>query len=70
MLLHSHNSYKFVNTHFKTIIFKTNISHHFPICFQLPTSRPREENKAAYITKRAINNDINNIKCLNNNCIK
>ena len=31
----------FVNTNFKTFIFKIDISDHFPICFLQPTSRPR-----------------------------
>ena len=38
----------FVNTNFKTIIFKSDISDLFPICFLLPTSRPKEENKDTY----------------------
>ena len=46
----------FVNTNFKTFIFKLDISNHFPVCFLQSTSRPREENKATYITKRVINN--------------
>ena len=46
----------FVNTNFKTFIFKLDISDHFPVCFPQSTSRPREENKATYITKRGINN--------------
>ena len=47
----------FVNTNFKTFIFKIDISDHFPICFLQPTSRPREENEVTYITKRVINNN-------------
>ena len=47
----------FVNTNFKTIIFKSDISDLFPICFLLPTSRPKEENKDTYIAKRVINNN-------------
>ena len=47
----------FVNNNFKTFIFKIDISDHFPICFLQPTSRPREENKATYITERFINNN-------------
>ena len=58
----------FVNANFNTFIFKINISNHFSICFLQPTSRPREENKATYITKRVMNN--NAIKCLNRNYIK
>ena len=46
----------FVNTNLKTIIFKTDISDHFSICFLQPTSTPNEENKATYITKTVINN--------------
>ena len=40
----------FVNTDFKTFIFKIDISDHFPNCFLQP--RPREENEVTYITKR------------------
>ena len=47
----------FVNTNFKTFIFKIDISDHFPICFLQPTSRPREQNEVTYITKRVINNN-------------
>ena len=47
----------FVNTNFKTFIFKIDISNHFPICFLQPTFRPREENEVTYITKRVINNN-------------
>ena len=47
----------FVNTNFKTFIFKIDISDHFPICFLQLTSRPREENEVTYITKRVINNN-------------
>ena len=47
----------FVNTNFKTFILKIDISDHFPIFFLQPTSRPREENKATYNTKTAINNN-------------
>ena len=47
----------FVNTNFKTIIFKTDISDHYPILFLQPTSRLREKNKATHITKRVINNN-------------
>ena len=38
----------FVNTNFKTFIFKFDISDHFPICFLEWTSRPREENEIIY----------------------
>ena len=47
----------FVNTNFKTFIFKIYFSDHFPICFLQPTSRPREGNEATYITKRVINSN-------------
>ena len=48
----------FVNTNFKTFIFKIDILDHFPICFLQRISRPREENEATYITKRVINNNV------------
>ena len=44
----------FLNTNFKTFIFKIHISDHFPI---KPTSRPRVENKATHITKKVTNNN-------------
>ena len=44
-----------VNTNFKTLIFKIDISNHLPICFLQPTSRPREKNEVTYITKSVIN---------------
>ena len=46
----------FVNTNFKLLLFKIDISDHFPICFLQPTSRPTEENEVTNITKRVINN--------------
>ena len=42
----------FVNTNFKTFIFKVDISDQFPPFFLQRKSRPREENEALYITKR------------------
>ena len=45
----------FVNTNFKTFISKIDISDHLLVCFLQPTSRPREEHEASYITKRVIN---------------
>ena len=53
---HIHTN-SFVNTNFKTFIFKINISDHFLICFLQLTSRAREETKATYITKRVISNN-------------
>ena len=47
----------FVDINFKTFTFKIDISDHFSICFLQPTSRPREENKVTYITKKVINNN-------------
>ena len=47
----------FLDSNFKTFIFKTDISDHFSICFLQPTFRPREENEATYITKRVMNNN-------------
>ena len=46
-----------MNTNSKTFTFKIDISDYFAICFLQPTSRPREENEATYITKRVINNN-------------
>ena len=47
----------FVNTNFKTFIFKIDISDHFCICFLQPTSRPIRENEVTYIIKMVINNN-------------
>ena len=44
-----------VNTNFKTLVFKIDISNHLPICFLQPTSRPRKKNEVTYITKSVIN---------------
>ena len=50
-------THSFVNTNSKTFTFKIDISDYCAICFLQPTSRPREENEATYITKRVINNN-------------
>ena len=47
----------FVNTDFKTFIFKIDISDHFSICFLQRASRPREENEVSCITKRVTNSN-------------
>ena len=44
-----------VNTNFKTLVFKIDISNHLPIFFLQPTSRPRKKNEVTYITKSVIN---------------
>ena len=47
----------FVKSNFKTIIFKTDVSDHFPNCSLQPPSTPNYENKATYITKTVITNN-------------
>ena len=41
----------FTETVFKTTIFKSDISDHFPICFLVPSSSTQRENKTIFIYK-------------------
>ena len=47
----------FIDTNFQTMIFKADISDHFPICFLLQSTMPKIENKVTYITKRITKQD-------------
>ena len=48
----------FIDTNFQTMIFKADISDHFPICFRLQSTMPKIENKVTYITKRITKQDV------------
>ena len=48
----------FVDTDFKSVIFKTDISDHFPVCLLLPLpSIAKSENEATFIYKRTFSSD-------------
>ena len=53
----------FIDRNFKTAIFKSDVSDHFPICFIIPSTKPKMENKTSFIFKRIFNFDaINTFK--------
>ena len=41
----------FADRNFKTAIFRSYISEHFPICFLIPSAKPKIENKTSSILK-------------------
>ena len=45
----------FIERNFKTTVFKSDISDHFPICFIIPSTKPKTENKTSFIFKRIFN---------------
>ena len=45
----------FVDTNFKSAIFKTDISDHFPICLFLPSVKVKSESETTFIYKRIVN---------------
>ena len=45
----------FVDTNFKSAIFKTGISDHFPICLFLPSPKVKSESETTFIQKRIVN---------------
>ena len=47
----------FIDRNFKTAIFKSDISDHFPIYFIIPATRPEIENKTSFIFKSILNVD-------------
>ena len=47
----------FIDTNLQTMIFKGDISDHFPICFLLQSTMPKTENKVTYSTKRITKKD-------------
>ena len=47
----------FVDTNFKTAIFKSDISDHFPICVFLSPMIDENKNEVTYIYKRNINSE-------------
>ena len=53
----------FIDRNFKTTIFKSDISDHFPIYFIIPSTKAKIENKTSFIFKRIFNFDaINTFK--------
>ena len=49
---------QFINTNFKTAIFKTDISDHFPVCTVISSSEKLIENKHTYVYKRVITDGV------------
>ena len=45
----------FIDRNFKTAIFKSDISDHYPICLIIPSTKPKIENKTSFIFKRIFN---------------
>ena len=45
----------FIDRNFKTAIFKSDISDHFPICFITPSTKPKIGNKTSFILKSIFN---------------
>ena len=53
----------FIDRNLKTVIFKSDISDHFPIYFIIPSAKAKIENKTSFIFKRTFNFDaINTFK--------
>ena len=53
----------FIDRNFKTAIFKSDVSDHFPICFIIPSTKLKIEKKTSFILKRIFNFEaINTIK--------
>ena len=50
----------FIDRNFKTAIFKSDISGHFPICFITPSTKPKIGNKTSFILKSIFNFDFSN----------
>ena len=44
----------FIDKFFKTAIFKSDISDHFPICFIIPSTKPKKKSKTSFIYKRIL----------------
>ena len=42
----------FIGRNFRTVIFKSDISDHFPICFIIPPAKPELKNKTSFIFKK------------------
>ena len=60
-------TYSFVDTVFKSVIFKSDIPDHFPICFLSHKSLPKQNNKEnMFIYKKTLNL----LNYLNRNCMK
>ena len=50
----------FTDMNFKTAIFKSDVSEHFPICFIIPCTKPKIENKTSFIFKQIFNFEVIN----------
>ena len=48
---------QFINVDFKTAIFKTDISDHFPVCIIISSTEKLVENKHTYVYKRVITDE-------------
>ena len=48
---------QFINVAFKTAIFKTDISDHFPVCIIISSTEKLVENKHTYVYKRVITDE-------------
>ena len=47
----------FIDRTFKTAIFKSDISDHFPICFIIPSMKTKIKNETSFLYKRNFNTD-------------
>ena len=47
----------FIDRTFKTAIFKSDISDHFPICFIMPSMKTKIKNETSFLYKRNFNTD-------------
>ena len=47
----------FIDRTFKTSIFKSDISDHFPICFIIPSMKTKIKNETSFLYKRNFNTD-------------
>ena len=47
----------FIDRIFKTAIFKSDISDHFPICFIIPSMKTKTKNETSFLYKRNFNTD-------------
>ena len=53
----------FADRNFKTAIFKSGVSDHFPICFIIQSTKSKIENRTSFILKRIFNFEtINSLK--------
>ena len=48
---------KFINVAFKVVIFKSDISDHFPVCIIISSTEKRVGNKHTYVYKKVITDE-------------